>query len=744
MPIKFHEESKTFHIYNKHLSYITCIMENGQMENLYYGKAIRDKEDFSYLHEEIMRSLMAVCVPEPGLLSMQYTKQEYPVYGTGDYRNPALTVRQENGSEIVDFKYVSHEIYGGKKKLAGLPATYTESDEEATSLDITLHDSVMDTDLVLTYSVYEDYPVITRSARLVQKGDQKIRLENVMSAAVEFPDMDYEMIHLSGAWARERYVKTRKLEMGTQAVQSLAGTGSSSEQNPFIALKRPHTTEDTGEVFGFSFVYSGNFLAQVEVSTYEMTRVMMGINPQGFSWELSRDEEFQTPEVVMVYSDKGLNGMSQAYHRLYRDRLMRGKWRNHARPILLNNWEATYFDFNEEKILNIAKKAKEVGVELFVLDDGWFGKREDDHSSLGDWYPNLEKLPDGIAGIAKKVAAEGMKFGLWFEPEMVNKDSNLYREHPDWILSTPGRHISHGRNQYILDFSRAEVVDAIYGQMEKILEDAPISYIKWDMNRCMSEVYSHTASAADQGKVMHQYILGVYRLYEKLTGRFPEILFESCASGGSRFDPGLLYYAPQAWTSDDTDAVERCKIQYGTSLVYPVSSMGSHVSAVPNHQVLRNTSLKMRADVAYFGTFGYELNPNSLTEAEREVIKKQTAFMKEHRSLIQYGTFYRLQSPFAGNEMAWMVVSEDKKEAIVGWYRFLEPINIGYRSVRLQGLDPKLPYQISDMEMALYGDELMQAGLIVSDVASGQNPEQYNGENGDFQSLLYLLKAKEE
>ena len=446
----------------------------------------------------------------------------------------------------------------------------------------------------------------------------------------------------------------------------------------------------------------------------------------------------------MVYSDRGLNGMSQAFHSLYRARLARGYWRDRPRPILINNWEATYFDFDEQKILQIVRTAKRLGIELFVLDDGWFGKREDDHSSLGDWYPNLEKLPDGIAGIAKKVAAEGMKFGLWFEPEMVNKDSNLYREHPDWILSTPGRHISHGRNQYILDFSRAEVVDAIYGQMEKILEDAPISYIKWDMNRCMSEVYSHTASAADQGKVMHQYILGVYRLYEKLTGRFPEILFESCASGGSRFDPGLLYYAPQAWTSDDTDAVERCKIQYGTSLVYPVSSMGSHVSAVPNHQVLRNTSLKMRADVAYFGTFGYELNPNSLTEAEREAIKKQTAFMKEHRSLIQYGTFYRLQSPFAGNEMAWMVVSEDKKEAIVGWYRFLEPINIGYRSVRLQGLDPKLPYQISNMEMALYGDELMQAGLIVSDVASGQNPEQYNGENGDFQSRLYLLKAKEE
>ena len=499
---------------------------------------------------------------------------------------------------------------------------------------------------------------------MIYHGTEKIVLERAMSCSVDLPDHDYQMIELTGAWGRERAVTERKLQYGIQGIYSMRGC-SSSNFNPFLALRRENTTEACGEVYGFSLVYSGNFLAQAEVDTYDVTRVTLGIHPDRFSWEMKNGDEFQTPEAVMVYSDRGLNGMSQAFHSLYRARLARGYWRDRPRPILINNWEATYFDFNEEKI-------------------------------------------------------------------------------PDWILSTPGRHISHGRNQYILDFSRAEVVDAIYGQMEKILEDAPISYIKWDMNRCMSEVYSHTASAADQGKVMHQYILGVYRLYEKLTGRFPEILFESCASGGSRFDPGLLYYAPQAWTSDDTDAVERCKIQYGTSLVYPVSSMGSHVSAVPNHQVLRNTSLKMRADVAYFGTFGYELNPNSLTEAEREAIKKQTAFMKEHRSLIQYGTFYRLQSPFAGNEMAWMVVSEDKKEAIVGWYRFLEPINIGYRSVRLQGLDPKLPYQISDMEMALYGDELMQAGLIVSDVASGQNPEQYNGENGDFQSLLYLLKAKEE
>ena len=739
MPIKFHEESKTFHIYNKHLSYITCIMENGQMENLYYGKAIRDKEDFSYLHEEIMRSLMAVCVPEPGLLSMQYTKQEYPVYGTGDFRNPALTVRQENGSEIVDFKYVSHEIYGGKKKLAGLPATYTENEEEATSLDITLHDSVMDTDLVLTYSVYEDYPVVTRSARLVQKGNQKIRLENVMSAAVEFPDMDYEMIHLSGAWARERYVKTRKIEMGIQAVQSLAGTGSSSEQNPFIALKRPHTTEDTGEVFGFSFVYSGNFLAQVEVSTYEMTRVMMGINPQGFSWELSRDEEFQTPEVVMVYSDKGLNGMSQAYHRLYRDRLMRGKWRNHARPILLNNWEATYFDFDEEKILNIAKKAKEVGVELFVLDDGWFGTRNDDYQGLGDWFVNKNKLPNGISGLSRKIEEMGLKFGLWVELEMVNKNSDCYRAHPDWLIGAPDRFESHSRHQHVLDFSRSEVVDFIYDSISKVIEESSISYIKWDMNRYMSEPFSRGASAADQGKTMHKYILGVYELYTRLTERFPDILFESCASGGARFDPGMLYFAPQTWTSDDTDAAEREKIQYGTSFVYPIVSMGSHVSAVPNHQLHRTTPLSTRANVAYFGTFGYELDLNLLSAKEIEEVKAQVEFMKEHRDLIQVeGDFYRILSPFEGNDTAWMVVSRDKKQAVAGYYERLNKVNASWMRLRFKGLDEDQLYKVKweDKCLKAYGNELMYAGIPV-------DRDYCNKTNGDFHSVLYTIEAED-
>lgn len=737
MAIIFHQNTKVFHMYNAYVSNILRIMENGQIENLYYGKAICDKEDFTYLHEEGMRSQMSVCIPEPGLLSMQYTKQEYPVYGTGDYRSPALTIRQENGSEIVDFKYVSHEIYAGKKPLEGLPAVYIESEEEAETLEIRLHDAVIDTDLILTYTIFRDYPVITRNARLEHKGNEKIRLEGMMSASVEFPDMEYEMVHLSGAWARERYIKIRKLEMGIQSIQNLAGTGSSAEQNPFLALKRPNTTEDAGEVYGFSLVYSGNFLAQAEVSTFDMTRVMMGIHPQGFSWELQTGESFQTPEVVMVYSDQGLNGMSQTYHRLYRTRLMHGKWRDQPRPILLNNWEATYFDFDEEKILKIAKKAKEVGVELFVLDDGWFGTRNDDYQGLGDWFVNTEKLPDGIAGLSRKVEEMGLKFGLWVELEMVNKNSNCYREHPDWVIGAPGRFESHARHQHVLDFSRKEVVDYIYDSITKILEESSISYIKWDMNRYMSEPYCRTAKPEEQGKMMHKYILGVYDLYRRLTERFPDILFESCASGGARFDPGLMYYAPQTWTSDDTDGAERQKIQYGTSLVYPLVSMGSHVSAVPNHQLYRKTPLSTRANVAYFGTFGYELDLNLLSEEEIAEVKEQIAFMKKYRHLIQVdGDFYRIKSPFEGNDTAWMVVSRDKKQAVAAFYQRLNKVNASWLRMKLRGLEEEQLYEVKwdGNVLQAYGNELMYAGIPI-------DREMLNKKGGDFASVLYTLKA---
>lgn len=744
MAIQFHEKAREFHLYNKEVSYIMKIMENGQIENLYYGKRIKDREDFSYLHEEISRSLTSVNVPEPGVLSMEYTKQEYPSYGTGDYRSPAFTVLQEDGSRISAFAYVGHNIFNGKKELKPLPATYTESDEEAQTLEIILYDDLIDTELVLSYTIYEAYPVITRNARFTQKGTEKIVLERALSMSVEFGDMDFEMVHLAGAWARERYVKTRKLEMGIQSIQNLHGTGSSAEHNPFLALKRPHTTESQGEVYGFSLVYSGNFLAQTEVTTFDLTRVTMGIHPEGFSWELNQGETFQTPEVVMVYSDQGLNKMSQVYHRLYRTRLMRGYWRDKARPILLNNWEATYFDFNEEKILNIAKKAKEVGVELFVLDDGWFGARNDDYRGLGDWYVNLEKLPDGISGLSRKIEALGLKFGLWVELEMVNKDSNLYRAHPDWIIGAPGRFESHGRHQHVLDFSRKEVVDYIYEMISKVLRESSISYIKWDMNRYMSEPYSRGASAAHQGMVMHKYILGVYDLYTRLTTEFPEILFESCASGGARFDPAMLYFAPQTWTSDDTDASERVKIQYGTSMVYPVVSMGSHVSAVPNHQLLRTTPLETRGNVAYFGTFGYELDLNLLSDEEIEMVKKQITFMKQYRDLIQVeGDFYRMLSPFAGNDAAWMVVSRDQTEAIAGFYQRLNKINASWLRLRLQGLSEDSLYEVSRNVLGetksyqAYGSELMYAGIPI-------DREELNEKGGDFASLLYVLKKIEE
>lgn len=733
MPIIYHEASQEFHIFNNEVSYIIEIMENKQLSNLYYGKRIHDKESFHYLHEEMPRSQAVFSCPPPSVLCLQYTKQEYPSYGTGDFRYGAFTIKQENGSSITDFKYVSHSIYSGKKKIEPLPATYIEKDEEATSLEIVLYDQVIDTHLILTYTIYEELPVITRHAKFIHNGEETIILTNAMSGCVDLPDPDFDMIHLSGAWSRERYVKIRSLEQGVQSIYSMRGA-SSTEHNPFIALKRKETTELLGEVYGFSLVYSGSFLAQVEVCTHDMTRILMGIHPNNFEWVLHKGESFQTPELVMVYSDEGLNKMSQTYHKLYRTRLARGVWRDRERPILLNNWEATYMDFNEEKILNLAAKAKEVGIELFVLDDGWFGTRNDDNQGLGDWYPNLEKLPNGIAGLSRKIEEMGMKFGLWIEPEMVNKNSELYRKHPDWIISAPERFESPSRQQHVLDFSRKEVVDYIHAMISKVIRESKISYIKWDMNRYITECYSRGAKPDEQGMVMHKYILGVYDLYTRLTNEFPHILFESCASGGGRFDPGMLYFAPQTWCSDDTDAVERMKIQYGTSFVYPISSIGAHVSAVPNHQVNRVTPLETRANVAYFGAFGYELDLNKLTDEELEQIKEQITYYKKYRKLFQQGVFYRLKSPFKGNDTAWMVVSEDKTEAIAAYYQRLNKVNANWLRYKLTGLNPDMLYKVTGFgktEM-YYGSELMNAGIVI-------DRKRFKA-IGDFASVLFNIE----
>ncbi len=746
MPILFHEKSQEFHLYNKDISYIIKILRNGQAGHVYYGKRLADREDFGYLVEYARRDMAPYPFEGESKFSLEHLRQEYPAFGSGDTRYPAFEMEREDGSRVVDFKYKSHRIFGGKKALEGLPATYVESEDEADTLELVLEDELIHTELILSYTIYKDLPVITRNTRFVCEHPEGIALLNCMSGCLDLPDKEYEMTELAGSWIRERHVCSRELAYGIQGVYSMRGC-SSHQFNPFLMLKRKNADESRGEAIGFSLVYSGDFLAQVEVDNYDVTRVVLGIHPNEFRWELKAGESFQTPEMVMVYSDQGINGMSQTFHKLYRTRLARGKWRDKERPILINNWEATYFDFNEEKILELAGKAKELGIELFVLDDGWFGKRNLDNCSLGDWYPNLEKLPEGITGLAKKVESLGLKFGLWFEPEMTNKDSDLFRAHPDWLLADLRRNYCHSRNQYVLDFSRPEVVDYIYEQMRKILREAPVSYIKWDMNRAFSEVFSNGRGRSDQGKVRHKYILGVYGLYERLIREFPDILFESCASGGARFDPGMLYYAPQAWTSDNTDAVDRIKIQYGTSYVYPVSSMGSHVSASPNHQVRRSTSLDTRANVAYFGTFGYELDITKLPEEELEAMKKQIAFMKEKRGTIQKGVFYRLKSPFENNSSAWMAVSEDGKEALMAYFRIMEPANGKFERIYLKGLDPAAKYHVqetfgAEMDYGVFGgDELMYAGMSVSDSSSGLAGVAWEQQGDNFSRLFCIRKV---
>lgn len=733
MPIIFHKELKEFHLYNKEISYIIHILPNGHVGNLYFGKKIDPYKTYNHLFEGIYRPLAAYVYEGDNKFSLQNTRQEYPTFGLSDFRKGAFLIKQENGSEISDFKYESHKIIEGKLKLKGLPQTYVENKEDATTLEITLLDEVIKSKLKLYFTIFEDRAVITRSASFLNLSNKSINIEKAMSFNLDLPDSNYNMIQLNGAWGRERHVHDRSIKEGTQGFYSLKGA-SSAEFNPFLALRRPNTDEFSGEVIGFSLVYSGNFMAEIDVDTYNQTRIMMGIHPDRFSWPLNLNEEFYTPEVVIVYSDKGLNYMSQVYHSLYRECLMRGKWKNSVRPILLNSWEALSFSIDEEKIKELATNASKLGVELFVLDDGWFGKRNNDNAGLGDWNVNKEKFPNGLNEIIEYINKLGMDFGIWIEPEMVNKDSELYRSHPDWIIHDPNRKPSHTRNQYTLDFSKDEVVDHIYNQIEKLLSDYSISYVKWDMNRYITECYSKDKGANLQGTVYHKYILNVYKLYDKLTTRFPNILFESCSSGGARFDPGMLYYAPQTWTSDNTDAMERIKIQYGSSLVYPLISMGSHVSESPNQQVFRETALETRANVAYFGNLGYELDVNRLWDVEKEEIKKQIQFYKENREVFQFGEFYRIKNPYNNNISAWMVKSNDEKTIILGCYKLLNHANEGKERVKLFGLDKDGDYKLSyPYEKEFKGDELMNVGISMND-------DYFCNSGNDFSSVLYLLR----
>ena len=729
MGIKFNESKKIFHISSNKTSYIIQVLNTGHLTNLYWGKKLNsDNVEYGFRTRDFGSFLTNTDNIE-GFMA-ESISLEYPGFGATDLRSPAVELQFEDGTTATDFRYKSHKIINGKSKLQGLPATYVENESEAETLEITLIDSLKNVEVVLSYSVFEEFDAITRSIKIKNLSNENINIERALSANVDFKDSKFDLIQLSGAWARERDFVRNPLRRGSQSIESRRGA-SSHAQNPFIALARKDATENTGDVFGFSLVYSGNFLANVEVDMYENARAQMGINPFDFKWLLENGEEFQAPEVVLAYSSEGLTGMSHIYHNLYGKRLCRGKYRDEIRPILINNWEATYFDFNDEKIEAIAKDASSLGVELFVLDDGWFGERNSDKSSLGDWFVNEEKLKGGLNKLATKINNMGMKFGLWFEPEMVSPISKLYEKHPDWCIHIDGRTRSTARNQLILDLGRPDVREYIIETVSNVLNSANIEYVKWDMNRNMSEVASTVLSANRQRETYHRYMLGLYEVLEEITSRFPNILFESCSGGGGRFDAGMLYYMPQTWTSDDTDAIERLKIQHGTSMVYPNVTMGCHVSAVPNHQAHRITPLETRGAVAMSGNFGYELDITKLSSEEKEIMQEQINFYKEVRHTIQFGDLYRLANPFEDNDVSWMYVSKDKTEVVVNLVRQYATVNRGFANLKLRGLDKDASYEIVGEDLTLGGDILMNLGVNVPMF------------EGDFKSKTWRLIKKD-
>ncbi|TXK81880.1 alpha-galactosidase [Paenibacillus sp. N3.4] len=729
MTISFEPTQGLFHLQNKQMSYVIQLVHALYPAHVYWGRPIRSGQLASILQYQERCSFSPNPIAHDRNISFDTLPQEYPAYGTSDYREPAYQVALPNGSTITELVYDKHRIYKGKPQLEGLPSTYVEHEEEAETLELELQDAAIGLRVILSYTLFEGHAALTRSVRFINEGSAVLKLLRALSMSLDYSHSDFDLLQLSGSWVRERHIERRALAPGKLTVESRRGS-SSHQHNPFIALLAKDAGEDHGDVYGFSLVYSGNFAAHAEVEPYGTARVSMGINPFDFSWLLTPGEQFQTPEAVMVFSHGGLGDMSRTFHKLYRTRLCRGEFRDRTRPVLVNNWEATYFQFNAEKIESIASAGRELGVELFVLDDGWFGKRDNDDRSLGDWVVDKAKLPNGLEDLVARVNGMGLEFGLWFEPEMISPDSDLYRQHPDWCLHVPKRRRTEGRQQLILDFSREDVREAITGMIRDILGSAPITYVKWDMNRNMTEIGSAGLPPERQRETAHRYILGLYQVLETLTSEFPHILFESCSGGGGRFDPGMLYYMPQTWTSDNTDAISRLKIQYGTSIVYPVSTMGSHVSAVPNHQVHRETSLKMRGDVAMSGNFGYELDLTKFTEEEKAIVIEQIAQYKQIRPLVQFGEMYRLLSPFEGNETAWVIVSEDKTEAMVAYFRVLAEPNAPLKWLRLKGLNPAYDYEISGLEGIYPGDHLMYAGLAVS------------GLQGDFQSKLWVLSRK--
>lgn len=727
MNIQYNEEKRIFKLDTTHTSYIIGIVDDeGFIGHAYYGAKISDS-DVEYL----MRTGEAPFVPsknnrERGPFFDTFPT-EYPGNGLGDYRESAISVLNQNGNTAICPVFTGYKIYNGKPGIPGLPACFG-SEEECQTLEIYAADAVLQMDITLYYTVFADVDVVTRSVKVTNNAKEPIYLTKVMSAALDMDAEDYELLTLHGSWARERQIERRPIGFGKQSVGSTRGE-SSHQEHPFMALVSEHATQESGEVYGFHFVYSGNFLAQVEKSQFESLRVVMGIHPQDFRWELKPQDSFYAPEVVLTYSDSGLGTMTRNLHDLYRNHLIRSPYKDKKRPILINNWEATYFDFDTEKLLSIAREAKKCGIEMLVMDDGWFGHRNDDSTSLGDWEVNEEKITGGLKYLVDEVNRIGLKFGIWFEPEMISPDSNLYREHPDWAIALPERDGCRIRNQYVLDLSRPEVRDYVYEALASTLKSANIEYVKWDMNRQLTDLGSTYLDKKNQGELLHRYVLAVYELQERLTREFPQLLLENCSGGGARFDPGMLYYSPQIWCSDDTDAIERLRIQEGTALIYPLSTMGAHVSDCPNHTVGRVTPFSTRGNVALAGTFGYELDITKIPEEDRAQIPEQVQTYHKYNDLIRNGDYYRIASYTENHSHdCYGVVAKDKTEALITFVQVLGRANYHSRRIRIPGLAPEKRYQVEGTGEVFYGDTLMRAGLSLPNMM------------GDFQSTLIFLK----
>lgn len=711
MSVQFEKRSRLFTLETQNSMYQMKVDSYGFLLHLYYGKKTEGSMEYLLTYYDRGFSGNPYDVDRDRTYSMDALPQEYPIWGNGDYRSPCLEVRMADGSFGSDLRYQGYEIEDGKYNLPGLPAVYGDN-SQAQTLKIYMADEKSGLQVVLYYGVMPEYDAITRTVKVENRGQETIRLEKVYSTCLDFLSGEYDWISFYGRHTMERTVQRTPVVHGSQVVGSRRGT-SSHQYNPFLILAAPEATEDYGDCYGISLVYSGSFKGEVEKDQYNQTRISIGIQNEQFCYELKPDQAFYAPEAVLIFSGQGLGALSRRYHKLYRYHLCRGKYKTIPRPVLINNWEATYFDFTGDKIYEIARQAKELGVEMLVLDDGWFGKRDTDYSGLGDWKTNEEKLGGTLKSLVDRINGLGMKFGIWVEPEMVSEDSELYRAHPDWAFAIPGRKPVRGRSQLVLDFSRPEVVDFIYNQISAVLDSANIEYMKWDMNRSISDVYSAMTASDRQGEVLYRYVLGLYDFLERLHVNYPDVLVEGCSGGGGRFDAGMLYYCPQIWCSDNTDAIDRISIQYGTSFGYPISAVGSHVSTTPNHQNGRVTPLKTRGAVAMAGSFGYELDLCKLTQEEKKSVKEQIQAYHKYWNVIHNGDYYRLTNPAKEEVAAWQFVSEDKKESLIQAVMLNTHGNPIVPYIKLAGLDSKKQYQEKTTGTVYTGAALMYGGIPI-------------------------------